>query len=159
MSFESLLKIGNAYEAYILRRIRDEGRRAASYETQAGQLAHGDITFSSGQNMEIKFDRRYHQTGNLYVEVAEKHRADQLQWVDSGIRCQSDAEWFGMGDYRDFLLFRRSDLQAEQDSGLYRIIEIGSATSRGFLLRPNRIAAIAVSTHHWPGMDPLNMAA
>ena len=161
MSFESLLHTANVFEAYILWRIRAEEKpgviRATLYETQAEQLAHGDIALGDGQNIEIKFDRKYHKTGNLYVEVAEKHSADQAQWVASGIRCTSDAEWWVMGDYRDFFSFHRSALQAEQDSGLYPIITIPCGTSRGFLLRPKRIAACAVRWAHWSEIvDPIS---
>ena len=155
MSFDELLQAANTYEAYILWRIRAEGKLATLHETKADQLAHGDIALGSGQNLEIKFDRNYHKTANLFIEVQEKHRADQDQWVASGIRCCSDAQWFGIGDYMDFFLFRRLELQREQDSGRFTIIEIGVQTSRGFLIDTGQAKALAVSTKHWSGMDPL----
>ena len=155
MSFDELLHAANTFEAYILWRIRAEGKRATLHETKADQLAHGDIALGSGQNIEIKFDRNHHKTGNLFVEVEEKHRADQDKWIASGIRCCSDARWFGIGDYRNFFLFRRSGLQREQDSGRVTIIEISVHTSRGFLIHADQTKALAVTTKHYPGMDPL----
>ena len=157
MSFNELLQAANTFEAYILWRIRAKGKRATLHETTADQLAHGDISLGSGDNLEIKLDRNYHKTGNLFIEVEEKHSADQDRWIASGIRCCSDAKWFGIGDYLNFFLFLRSRLQREQDSGRFTIIEISLHTSRGFLLNTGQVKALTVSTKHWSGMDPLGL--
>lgn len=151
MSFEAQLAEGQTYEAYLLWRMRAEQKHVDLYTTRDDQYMHGDMH----PGIEIKYDARHHQTGNIYVEVAEKHHAEQDRWIPSGIRCRSDAHWWIIGDYRTYYHFRRVDLQTFQDSGVCPVIEIALGTSRGFLLRPSHIADLAVSHRHWPGMHPL----
>jgi hypothetical protein len=44
----------------------------------------------SVQGVEIKLDRRCTETGRLSIEIAEKTRADQRNWIASGIYRQDN---------------------------------------------------------------------
>jgi hypothetical protein len=140
------LAIGQAYERYILEQLRAEGRVVESHATAALQLARGDLSVA-GQDLEVKFDRLFASTGNLYIETAEKRDASRDYWTPSGVCASSAAIWYGIGDYRDFFLFKRVTLRDVARTA--RPIEIAMKTSRGFLLEAGRRAAFCVRERHW----------
>jgi hypothetical protein len=134
---------GEAYERYIVWQLRQDGIDVARYDTQAEQYAHGDTTIG----LEIKLDTKYCDTGNLFIEVAEKTRAEQPTWTVSGIFAASDAPWYGVGDYRNFFVFDRLTLQ--EQSATVRLIVTKRGTSRGFLLTEDRARQLMVRYRHW----------
>jgi len=134
---------GEAYERYLVWQLRQEGIDVSRYETQADQYAHGDTTIG----LEIKLDTKYCDTGNLFIEVAEKTRAEQLTWIASGIFATSTAPWYGVGDYRNFFIFDRDTLRGLVPTA--RLIAIKRGTSRGFLLTEDRARQLMVRYRHW----------
>lgn len=70
------------------------------YCSKRGQLLGENLL-----GMEIKRDGLYRQTGNLYIEVAEKARPREGDYVPSGI-MRSDNSWlYGIGDELQFWIF------------------------------------------------------
>ena len=85
------------------------------------------------QGLEIKFDDRFKETGNLYIEVAEKTNAENKNFIPSGI-FRSDNSWlYVIGDYQKLFIFGKSTLKHLYNSGRYKEVEI--PTSKGFLLK------------------------
>ena len=114
-------------------------------------LYYGRDQQYGGENaagIEIKRDMRLRETGNLYIEYAEKHDPRSSQWVPSGILKNDNSRFFLLGDFGQFYVLRRDDLLS-----LYRDLEAGRPvppgvrwanagrnTSRGFVI-PRALAA------------------
>ena len=135
---------GEQYEAYVVEQLRAEGVTIARHVGREAQLLLGDTT----ARMEIKFDRLFSATGNLFIEVAEKRRATDLIWIPSGINACASFVWYGIGDYQDFFVFSRGALEQEERVA-DRVLTIARGTSRGYLLTPDRRLALAVWERYW----------
>lgn len=121
--------------------LRETGIAIATYTSRLYQMRAGE----SRQGFEIKHDERYKQTGNLYIETAEKARPRPGAYAASGI-FRNDNTWlYIIGNYDEVFCLQKSLLRALAHSGHYRIITNGTCTSQGFLLPgsdANRIAAL-----------------
>ena len=90
--------------------------------------------FNVGENiqgLEIKYDKKFKETNNLYIEVAEKSHPNNKNYVDSGI-YRSDNSWlYVIGDYNIIYIFSKRNLQ-HIDSSINKRIK--TPTSIGFLV-------------------------
>jgi hypothetical protein len=87
------------------------------------------------QGIEIKYDDRYKETGNIYIELSEKSNALNSSFVDSGIN-RSDNTWlYIIGDYTVLYIFGKKLLRGMHASKKYR--EVSTSTSKGFLIPRN----------------------
>lgn len=149
-SYQTLRIIGGSYEDYIIRRLREEGEMVTPMLSSEDQRAHGDARIDHDGHctyLEIKFDRKFHKTGNLYIEVEERRLDISPDWVPGGICAGSDVTWYGIGDYRDWHVFRRTDLIAMIPQAT--IIEIDDRTSRGWLMATDTRQRLLVMIRHW----------
>jgi hypothetical protein len=135
-----------AWERYIVARLTREGIPIVRHETKRAQISYGDVRIGP-DHVELKLDQHFVETGNLFIEVEEKRRAEQAAWIASGIFASSEARWYGVGDYRDFFLFNRDALR--QVARPERIITIKRGTSRGFLMKSSERLDLAVRVRHW----------
>lgn len=99
------------------------------YQSRHYQFAHGE----SFTGVEIKFDRKFRLTGNLYIETSERHSAE-AEWKDAGIYHKADPWLIVIGDYREFWAIATQTLRNIHDRHLYKEVENASKTGRGFLL-------------------------
>jgi len=84
--------------------------------------------------VEIKHDKNYCKTGNLYIEIAEKARPRQGDYAASGI-YRSDNSWlYIIGDYDTLFAFSKKLLICIHQTGRHRELEIATKTSKGYLL-------------------------
>ena len=84
------------------------------------------------QGFEIKYDRNFRKTGNLYIEVAEKSDPDNYRFIESGI-FRNDNSWiYLVGDYNGFYLMQKKILKAIYGKNIYKNVE--TKTSKGMLL-------------------------
>lgn len=82
--------------------------------------------------VEIKFDDRFAETGNLYIETAEKAYPRDGAYVPSGI-YRSDNSWlYVIGNFDTIFIFAKNLLQGMQQRGKYRAVQ--TPTSQAFLL-------------------------
>lgn len=101
------------------------------YSSRAYQMAIGE----SRTGAEIKHDKKYAKTGNLWIELAEKATQRIGPYVESGINRDDNTWLFIIGDYDTIYIFGKKFLKALADSGRYKLIENKTGTSVGFLLR------------------------
>jgi len=88
---------------------------------------------NEGENMlgaEIKRDGRFRETGNLYLETAEKSHPDRPCYIPSGIMRKDNAWLYVIGDEKTFWIFSKKYLQMMADNYEERRI----ATSIGRLM-------------------------
>jgi len=99
-----------------------------SYSSERYQLAVGE----NRQGIEIKFDDQFKNTGNLYIEFAEKRNGDNEKYVDSGIMREDNSWLYLIGDYNNIYIFGINFLKRMYISKKYK--EVETPTSKGFLI-------------------------
>ena len=87
------------YQDFILRELkkRDDMPSFACYASQKYQYEYGE----GPCGLEIKFDTKFKETGNIFIEVEEKTDTNNAEFVPSGImRC--DNSWlYLIGNYEE----------------------------------------------------------
>lgn len=103
----------------------------------------------SRAGIEIKNDKRYLETGNIYIEYQERMNPTD-PFVDSGILKRDNTRYFNCGVPGNFYIFRKSTL-------LYLYEELlrgkkkgdirggGNLTSRGYIIYGKSIQKYAIS--------------
>lgn len=91
--------------------------------------------YGEGENIlgiEIKNDKKFRDTGNLYIEVEEKADAINSEYVKSGIFRDDNSWLYLIGDYLTIYIFAVNFLVAMYKTGKYR--DTVTPTSKGFLI-------------------------
>lgn len=96
------------------------------YASRRFQIAHGENMLGA----EIKRDGKFRQTGNLYIETAEKAHPDNPRYVPAGIQREDNSWLYVIGDEQTLFIFSTKYLRLL--AGRYRVVE--TPTSIGFLL-------------------------
>lgn len=92
------------------------------------------------QGVEIKYDMRYAETGNIYIETGEKANPRNGEYYKSGI-FRNDNTWlYFIGNYKELFVFSKKQLQTiYKKKKYYRLIENNNTmTSCGFLLNKEK---------------------
>jgi len=108
--------------------INDLGISLTSYSSKSYQIVKGE----NRQGFEIKFDDRFKETGNLYIEIMEKSHPDNINYVNSGIYRNDNTWLYLIGDYENIFIFGKKHLQLMHTSNKYKIVT--TPTSIGFLV-------------------------
>ena len=85
--------------------------------------------------MEIKNDRRFRDTGNLFIEIKEKKAATNYEWVPSGIYRQDNSWIYAVGDKQTLYLFQKAWLIDWAKAEPRREVPSQNGTSKGLLLK------------------------
>ncbi len=134
--YEEKLEAGQKYQDYIVYELYNRGFPILQFNSKHFQINKGE----SINGVEIKHDRMFRQTQNLYIEFAEKKK-EATQWVRSGIMREDNAKIMVIGDYQSAFVFFVKHLQEEgRRAGWRRII---TDTSKGFLLPLERAEELA----------------
>jgi hypothetical protein len=97
------------------------------YRSKHFQTTHGE----SLTGIEFKLDKKFRDSGNIYVETAESWH-ERVSKKPSGIYHEKLPWLFVIGDFSTFWIFATRCLQRQHESGSYRSVE--TSTSDGFLL-------------------------
>ena len=98
---------GCEYQDFIQKELLKYGLVVMLNSSRLYQVKLGE----SLSGIEIKNDRRCHETGNLYIEVAEKADANNANFVASGIYRYDNTWLYGVGDYHDFYMMPKVQLK------------------------------------------------
>lgn len=87
----------------------------------------------SAAGVEIKFDEKCHDTGNLFIETEDRPHSGAAWRLGAVLNPES---WFVViGDYDEVFGLSRRRLEAASRSGRYRAVETNDlSTGRGFLI-------------------------
>ena len=100
--YEECLEAGLEYQDYVAEQLYNHGIPLMTYSSQKYQFLRGE----NKAGIEIKLDRKFRETGNFYVEIAEKRNCNNDVYVPSGI-FRNDNTWlYVIGDYEDIFVFR-----------------------------------------------------
>lgn len=123
------LEVGLEFQDFVTRELYRRGIVVIGYASKKMQR-------SCGENMlgaEIKRDDNFRQTGNLYIETAEKSDPENLRYIESGVMRKDNAWLYVIGDEIWFYVFSIKCLRVLAGKK-YRKVENGTKTSKGFLL-------------------------
>jgi len=135
---EDRMRVGEEYQDFVVDLMfKKLGWPIMQHVSAKRQLRVGE----SASRVEIKFQERYRETGNLWIETAEKARPRPGEYAPSGIteRTHDNAIFLVTGDYTTVFLFAKSHLNKLAESKQYTVLENRTKTSMGFLL-PDRHA-------------------
>ena len=118
---------GHRYEEFVMTKIKYLfGKDLHFFEGKTEQLKG-----ENREGVEIKFDSKMKDTGNVYIETAEKSSKNKDNYFPSGIYRQDNSKWYWIGDYAKAFVFEKVVLQ-KVDNNEFRHVEI--STSKGFLI-------------------------
>ena len=81
---------------------------------------------------EIKNDKKFRTTGNLWIELKEKSNPQNINYIESGINRNDNTWIYIIGDYKTLYIFGKKMLSFL--SKKYNSRENNTKTSIGFLL-------------------------
>ena len=125
-AYRDNLEAANRFEDYVERKLYCKGLPVGVYRSLTFQKTYGE----SRAGIEIKYDLRFRETGNLFIEFAERHNKN-VNMKPAGI-CGKG--WgFCIGDYHKIWLFSMTMLKLlHANRSKYRVVE--HDTAKGFLL-------------------------
>lgn len=127
-SYTANLADAQEYERFVSDTLMYEKKIISGvFQSKHYQTLHGE----SATGVEIKYDRMFRNTGNLYIETAEKHH-ESAEMKPSGIYHPNDHWLIVIGDYSTFWVFASSALRIIHSREW--CVDVETATSAGFLL-------------------------
>lgn len=96
---------------------------------------------TNGKTVEVKRDRRWHETGNLYIEVECWYNSTQ-SWQSSGIAVTEADYWAFVLEESVLMIPTINVIQAINTHGREINCEIPPNKSRGFLITVNDLLAV-----------------
>lgn len=131
--YKNKLKSGHEYQDFIMEQLIKHGIIIQVYSSAKYQHEKGE----SICGIEIKYDSLIKETGNLYIEVAEKSNEQISEFTPSGIFRDDNTWLYLIGDYEEAYLFSKKQLQAVMSSQKMKdkrgIKEVKTDTSVGYL--------------------------
>lgn len=129
--YEEKLLAGEEYEDFIAEKLWGYGIPIIGFKSRKFQIDRGENLLG----LEIKFDRKMNETGNIYIETHEKSHPDNPDYTDSGIYRNDNSWLYGIGNYDKFFIFSKKYLQRiienSTNNGCY---EKKTPTSRGVVI-------------------------
>ena len=120
------LRQGVEFQDVVTAALYQRGIVIVGYASRRFQIERGENLLGA----EIKRDGMFRQTGNLYIETAEKAHPDNPAYVPAGIRRDDNSWLYVIGDEIAVYVFSVKYLRKMQ--GRYR--QVTTHTSTGFLM-------------------------
>lgn len=96
---------------------------------------------TNGKTVEVKRDRRWHETGNLYIEVECWYNSTE-SWQASGIAVTEADYWAFVLEESVLMIPTINVIQAINQHGRQITCEIPPNKSRGFLITVNDLLTV-----------------
>lgn len=136
--YKMQLEEGLKYQDFVKHELYKRGVPIVFNDSKYYQCEEGENILGA----EIKNDKKFRETGNLYIETAEKSDETNENYVKSGIYRDDNSWLFIIGDYATIYIFGVKHLVFVHNQGKYR--EIEKPTSRGFLYPITQAIPIAL---------------
>jgi len=121
------LENGREFQDFVMEALAKTNVILQNYASRKYQRDKGE----SLQGWEIKLDNRWTETGRLSIELAEKTKANQERWIDSGI-YRTDSWLYIQGNYQGVFIFMTKILIGLHKTKRYQEHEL--ATIKKFYL-------------------------
>jgi hypothetical protein len=126
--YERQLEDGLRFQDVVTHALYQRGIVVVGYASRSWQIDHGENMLGA----EIKHDKNFRDTGNLYIEAAEKSHPNKLTYTPSGIYREDNSWLFVIGDEYTFYIFSTKYLRKLETARGYRAVT--KPTSKGFLM-------------------------
>lgn len=125
------LQQGLEYQDFISKALNITNYSSKKYQYDLGENSLG---------IEIKLDTRFEETGNIYFETHEKTRAENANFVESGINRKDNSWLYLIGNYKKAFVFAKKYLPKI----LENCREVTISTSKGLLLPIEKAERFAI---------------
>jgi hypothetical protein len=125
--YKEKLNQGLFYQDKVMEELYKHGIPLISYSSKEYQNMIGE----NKAGIEIKNDSKFRETGNFYIEVAEKSNEINKEYFPSGIYRNDNTWLYIIGDTKGFFIFSKKQLRLLEQSKKYKEVRI--PTSKGFL--------------------------
>lgn len=151
-SYAELLELGQQFEDHVNEWLWEEGIGFQNFRSKKYQFDKGENT----ARIEVKFDRRFEETGNLCFET-EEVGTNSGEWHSSAL-SRGQCMLFAIGNYGTLYLFganRLKDLFARFERDPECAVNCGArayetSTSRGWLLPESTANKLAINVFYKP---------
>lgn len=129
--YQEQLQRGLEYQDFVTDKLFELGISLNCYSSQKYQNEKGE----NKTGIEIKLDNKMKQTGNLFIEYAEKRNKENEFYIPSGIERNDNTWLYAIGDYDTIYIIDKrvlQDLKTSQD-----VTHVTTSTSKGYLLTEN----------------------
>lgn len=126
--YEALRAEGEAFESHIARLLYER----CGWDVQPNYTLEGQRKGENRGGVEVKFDRAFRRTGNLFIEVAEKAQPPRKSYVPSGVMRSDNAWLWVIGSYEEAFVFGKRSLRRWVLEKGWRFRQ--TETSQGFLM-------------------------
>lgn len=132
-TYKPQLEEAAKYQDFITDELLKRGIVLNQYASREYQQKVGE----SASGIEIKYDKRMAETGNVYIEVAEKSNPSLPDYSNSGVYRNDNTWLYLIGNYENALLFSKNQLcQCIESNEAWRsqkgITYRETPTSRGY---------------------------
>jgi len=125
--YQNQFKKGKEYEKFIVDKFKEYGITLTLTKDFNEQINIGETY----EGYEIKFDDKYKETSNLWIETQERTKIDN-KYVESGILRNDNTIYYVIGDYECVFIFSKDKLKELKKT--HDIRENNMKTSKGYLL-------------------------
>jgi hypothetical protein len=112
-------EIGNEFQDFVCIELAKDGIILQNINSKKFQFEKGENL----QGFEIKFDNTHTKTKRLSIEIAEKRKGENINFVDSGIYRKDNTWLYIQGNYELFFIFPVNYLRQLHKSGRYKTDE------------------------------------
>lgn len=124
--YNEKLQQGLEFQDVVTSALYQRGIVVVAYSSSKYQITHGENLLGA----EIKRDGKFRETGNLYIETAEKAHPDNPVYVASGIYREDNSWLYVIGDEKTVYIFSTKYLRMLES----RYMKVTKPTSIGFLV-------------------------
>lgn len=126
--YKNNLSSGLEFQDFVIDMFYSIGLPLISYSSKLYQIKIGE----NKAGIEIKFDRKFRETGNIYIETAEKSNKNNPEYILSGIYRDDNTWLYVIGDYHIIYILSKKQLKKAHERHRYK--EVVTPTSKGFLI-------------------------
>ena len=147
--YKTKFEQGLEYQDFVCDQLRiREGWFVGCYSSRKYQQEKGE----SVCGLEIKYDMRLSETGNVYIEVAEKSRPELPEYTASGVFRKDNTWLYLIGDYHQAFVFGKTlmrNLYLNKDQKkAWGCVDRQTPTSKGFTI-PIKSAIRGIALKHF----------
>lgn len=126
--YQRELQSGQEFEKFVIKLFADRGVDLHLFDT-VEQQKHGETV----EGVEIKLDRKFRKTGNLFIETEERSTSDSA-WHAAGVTKDDNSKVIAIGDKKTIWLLNVRVLRELWKSKVYREVTNDTNTGKGFVL-------------------------
>lgn len=127
--YQQQLEDSLEFQDFLTKELSKRGIHIQCFSSRKYQWEIGE----SACGTEIKYDKMFSQTGNLYIETHEKANPANLNYAPSGINRDNILHWV-QGDYGIVFMFSKRELARYIFSNADKLRFVVKDTSQGYLL-------------------------